>query len=151
MVELSSSEPSPAGSSATCSPLSPTCPDRRSSSRIGYSAIFKLDRVRPAVVADGLAEAQVRFPEVPIVFCETRPLAQEWTYRFLGAALDHHLSDEPAGWLTEELPVASPLGPAPPTTAEIRSWALLNGHPVAAKGRLRPEVVAAFQEANRST
>jgi hypothetical protein len=23
---------------------------------------------------------------VPIVFCETRPLAQEWTYRFLGAA-----------------------------------------------------------------
>jgi len=24
---------------------------------------------------------------VPIVFCETRPLAEEWTYRFLGAAL----------------------------------------------------------------
>jgi hypothetical protein len=30
-----------------------------------YSAIFKLDRVRPAVVAEGLAEAQIRFPEVP--------------------------------------------------------------------------------------
>ena len=55
-----------------------------------YSAVFKLDRVRPAVVAEGLAEAQVRFPSVPIVFAETRPLAQEWTYRFLGAALDHH-------------------------------------------------------------
>src|SRR5690606_35593719 len=26
-----------------------------------WSAVFKLDRVRPAVVADGLAEAQVRF------------------------------------------------------------------------------------------
>ena len=51
-----------------------------------YSAIFKLDRVRPALVADGLAEVQVRWPNVPIVFCETRQLAEEWTYRFLAAA-----------------------------------------------------------------
>jgi hypothetical protein len=27
-----------------------------------YSQIFKLDRIRPAVVADGLAEMQVRWP-----------------------------------------------------------------------------------------
>jgi ERCC4-type nuclease len=33
-----------------------------------YSAIFKLDRVRPAMVADRLAELQVRSPNVPIVF-----------------------------------------------------------------------------------
>jgi hypothetical protein len=59
-----------------------------------YSAVFKLDRVRPAVVLDGLAEAQVRFPQVPIVFAETRPLAQEWAYRFLGAALVHRVEDE---------------------------------------------------------
>ena len=52
-----------------------------------YSAVFQHERVRPAVVADGLAECQVRFPTVPIVFCETRKLAQEWTYRFLAAAL----------------------------------------------------------------
>jgi hypothetical protein len=26
---------------------------------------------------------------VPIVFCDTRPLAEEWTYRFLAAALAH--------------------------------------------------------------
>jgi len=38
-----------------------------------YSGIFKLDRVRPAMIADGLAELQVRWPNVPIVFCETRP------------------------------------------------------------------------------
>src|SRR5690606_27244003 len=50
-----------------------------------YSAVFKLDRVRPAVIADGLAECQVRWPGVPIIFCETRKLAQEWTYRFLAA------------------------------------------------------------------
>lgn len=41
----------------------------------------------PAVVANGLAEMQVHFPTVPIMFCETRQLAEEWTYRFLGAAL----------------------------------------------------------------
>src|SRR5690606_27267817 len=59
-----------------------------------WSAVFKLDRVRPAVVAEGLAEAQVRFPTVPIVFCETRQLAQEWAYRFLGAAVAlHHEGD----------------------------------------------------------
>lgn len=51
-----------------------------------YSAVFKLERVRPAVVVDGLAEVQVRWPNVPLVFCETRALAEEWTFRFLGAA-----------------------------------------------------------------
>jgi hypothetical protein len=40
----------------------------------------------PAAVADGLAEYQVRWANVPIVFCETRQLAEEWTYRFLAAA-----------------------------------------------------------------
>ncbi len=54
-----------------------------------YSAVFKLERVRPAVVAEGIAEAQVRFPTIPIIFADTRPLAQEWTYRFFGAALNH--------------------------------------------------------------
>ncbi|GAB2455769.1 hypothetical protein GCM10027062_40160 [Nocardioides hungaricus] len=44
-----------------------------------YSQVFKLDRVRPSVVADGIAECQIRFPTVPIVFCEIRKLAQEWT------------------------------------------------------------------------
>ncbi|SPX88479.1 ERCC4-type nuclease [Mycobacterium xenopi] len=51
-----------------------------------YSQLFKLDRIRPAVVADGLAELQIRWPNVPVVFCETRQLAEEYTYRFLAAA-----------------------------------------------------------------
>jgi hypothetical protein len=51
-----------------------------------YSQIFAQDRVRPAQAADGLAELQVRWPSVPIVFCETRKLAEEWTYRYLAAA-----------------------------------------------------------------
>lgn len=116
-----------------------------------YSAVFKLDRVRPAVVAEGLAEAQVRFPDVPIVFCETRPLAQEWAYRFLGAALENHLSDETAAALASTLPAGAPLDPAPPSTAEMRAWAVQHGLEVAAKGRLRPEVIAAFLDAQRSS
>ena len=52
-----------------------------------YSRLFKLEHAPGARVAEALAEAQARFPAVPIVFCETRPLAQEWTYRWLGACL----------------------------------------------------------------
>jgi ERCC4-type nuclease len=51
-----------------------------------WADVFRLRFVSPAMVAEMLAAAQVRYPEVPIVFCETRPLAQEWAYRFLGAA-----------------------------------------------------------------
>jgi ERCC4 domain-containing protein len=68
-----------------------------------WSAVFKLDRVRPSIVAEGLAEAQVRFPSIPIVFCETRPLAQEWAYRFLGAAVAHQREHEGAEELQDRL------------------------------------------------
>ncbi len=51
-----------------------------------WADVFRLKHVAPSMVAEMLAAAQVRYPNVPIVFCETRPLAQEWTYRFLGAA-----------------------------------------------------------------
>lgn len=51
-----------------------------------WADVFRLEHVAPSMVAEMLAAAQVRYPNVPIVFCETRPLAQEWTYRFLGAA-----------------------------------------------------------------
>ena len=112
-----------------------------------WSSVFKLDRVRPAVVADGLAEAQVRYPNVPIVFCETRPLAQEWAYRFLGAALAHHSADVHAGDLAQTLPSAGPIPPAPATIADVRQWAIENGHTVAAKGRLRPEIWTAYHTA----
>lgn len=59
-----------------------------------YSQIFKNEYVQGGWLADVIAQIQVRYPTVPIVFCETRPLAEEWTFRFLGAALAHHL-DEP--------------------------------------------------------
>ncbi len=112
-----------------------------------YSAVFKSQFVAPGVLAEGLAEAQVRFPGVPIVFCETRLLAQEWTYRYLGASLAHHAEDEPAAARTAELPAAGPLAPAEPTAREIRAWASANGQPVSAKGRIPASVRRAFDAA----
>jgi hypothetical protein len=114
-----------------------------------WSSVFKLEHVRPSVVAEGLAEAQVRFPAVPIVFCETRLLAQEWTYRFLGAALAHVAEHAAADVLEQQLPAAGPVAPAPTTTAEVRAWARSAGLDVPGRGRLRPEIWEAYRHAVR--
>jgi hypothetical protein len=115
-----------------------------------YSQIFAQERVRPAKIADSLAELQVRHPGVPVVFTETRPLAEEWTYRFLAAA---------SGWARDEAVIAarvpgatSEVGedvPAAPeaTTAEVRAWARSSGLEVPDRGRLRPEIWQAFRDA----
>jgi hypothetical protein len=55
-----------------------------------YSSLFKLEHAKPGFVTELLAALTVRYPSVPIHFAETRPLAEEWTYRFLGAALAYH-------------------------------------------------------------
>jgi hypothetical protein len=52
-----------------------------------YSNLFKLEHTKPGFVIEMLAALTVRYPTVPIHFGETRPLAEDWTYRFLGAAL----------------------------------------------------------------
>lgn len=115
-----------------------------------YSRVFALEYVRPAVVADGLAELAVRYPAVPVVFTETRGLAEEWTYRFLAAA---------SSWAHDEAVIGARIpgaeselgdaGPAPePTTAQVRAWARSTGLDVPDRGRLRPEVWAAYRSAH---
>ena len=52
-----------------------------------YAGIFKLPHAPAGFLADLLGALQVRYPAVPVIFCGTRPLAEEWTYRYLGAAL----------------------------------------------------------------
>ncbi len=115
-----------------------------------YSQVFALDRVRPAVVADGLAELQVRWPNVPIVFCENRQLAEEWTYRFLASAHDW--------WGTEKAmphrisPTSAPddgSGDPEPSTSEVRRWARSAGLVVPDRGRLRPEIWQAWTAVHR--
>jgi hypothetical protein len=74
-----------------------------------YSRLFKLEHVQAGFVADLLAAVQVRYPSVPIVFLETRPLAEEWTFRFLGAALAYAEAD-PAAIGTAQRPTAGKSG-----------------------------------------
>lgn len=120
-----------------------------------YSQIFKLDRVRPALVTDGLAEVQIRWPNVPIVFCETRQLAEEYTYRFLAAAHTWAHSEAVAldriGTLAA---LATDVADAPqapePSTAEVRAWARAQNIAVPDRGRLRPEIWQAWRTAHRN-
>jgi hypothetical protein len=116
-----------------------------------YSQLFKLDHVRPATVADGLAELQVRWSNVPVVFCETRQLAEEWTYRFLAAAhawaITEHAALQrisPTNIDIAELDQA-PAAPQP-NTAEVRAWARTADLRVPDRGRLRPEIWQAWHD-----
>lgn len=119
-----------------------------------YSQVFKLEHMRPAAVADGLAELQVRWPVIPFVFCETRQLAEEWTYRYLAAAY---------AWASTEADLAltgridlgddasreSAASDSPePSTSEVRAWARSMGLSVPDRGRLRPEIWQAWRAAH---
>ena len=109
------------------------------------------------MVADGLAELQVRWPTVPIVFCETRKPAEEWTYRWLAAALTWAQTESAAlariGAVDTGVQDAGHVGgPGPrrePSTADLRSWARAHGYAVPDRGRLRPEIREACNAAQR--
>jgi hypothetical protein len=74
-----------------------------------YSSLFKLTHVRPTTIAEQIAEAAVRYPTVSIVFAETRQLAQEWTYRFFGAAIEHRANEASGTARLDALPTAGPI------------------------------------------
>jgi hypothetical protein len=108
----------------------------------------------PSSRAAGLAELQIRWPSVPVVFCDTRPLAEEWTYRFLGAARAwadtetasaERLTPLAAVAITTELAEA-PDAPEP-STAEVRGWARAAGLDISGRGKLWPEIWAAWRAA----
>lgn len=120
-----------------------------------YSDVFKLDPsipVRPSVVAEGLAECQARVPSVPVIFAETRALAQQWTYRFFGACLVELAQEDGASARVADLSPGPGMPPREPTPAEIRAWAVAEGLPVSARGgRLAASVVAAYRAAHGDT
>ena len=109
-----------------------------------YSRLFQLEHASGAAAAEALAEAQARFPAVPVVFCETRPLAQEWAYRWLGACLAE--LDAAAGTAALEATFA-PGGHVPaaaPRPAEVRAWARTQGIEVSDRGRIPADVVREY-------
>ncbi len=114
-----------------------------------YSAVFALTHQRPATIADAIAEAQARFPGVPIIFAETRALAQQWTYRFFGACLSELADAEDVRERVADLASGPELPPRVTSTAEIRAWALAQGFAVSARGGWLPaDVRAAYDAAN---
>jgi ERCC4 domain/Lsr2 len=118
----------------------------------GYSRVFALRHLSGAAVADGLAELQVRWPNVPIMHCETRKVAEEWTYRYLAAAhvwaRDEHAARVQIGTDDDDTATAPP-EPAP-STAELRAWARASGLEVPDRGRISRDVQAAWESARRA-
>lgn len=112
-----------------------------------YSKLFSLERVRPGFVADLLARVQVRWPAVPVFFAETRPFAEEWTFRFLGAALSEDLATERVSARLADLVGAGALAPAEPTAAQLRRWAVEQGMAISPVGRVPAAVRAAYASA----
>ena len=61
-----------------------------------YSGLFKLEHVSGAWLGDMMARLQVRYSEVQVVFADSRKFAEEWTYRFLAAALADSIGSDVA-------------------------------------------------------
>jgi len=124
-----------------------------------YSGVFRPGFAKPSVIADGLAELQVRWPNVAVVFCETRTLAEEWTYRYLAAAYVWAEGESAAaerigvgegGGLDAGRAATAPemVPPVAPSVAEVRTWARSAGLDVPDRGRLRPDILAAWESAH---
>ena len=58
----------------------------------GYADLARHQHTPSGWLVDLVARLQVRYSGVPIVFCDNRKLAEEWTYRFLAAAISEHSS-----------------------------------------------------------
>lgn len=109
-----------------------------------YSRLFKLPHTSGARVAEALAEAQARFPSVPVVFCETRPLAQEWTYRWLGACLAELGAARATHEVEASFAPGQPVPTRPASPSEIRAWARARGIEVSDRGRIPADLLRRF-------
>ena len=56
-----------------------------------YSELMAAPRVRPGWLAELIAHLRIRYPKVPICFCDSRKLAEDFTHRFLAAAFAEHV------------------------------------------------------------
>ena len=86
---------------------------------------------------------------MPIVFAETRQLAEEWTYRYLAAAhawatTEHAIGERIGAGAGAPATSRAPRAPEP-ATSEVRARARANGIIVPDRGRLRPDVWQAWR------
>jgi hypothetical protein len=56
--------------------------------------VHKLEHVDGSWLCDQIARLEARYPEIQLVFAGSRRYAEDWTYRFLAAALAD--ADEPS-------------------------------------------------------
>lgn len=113
-----------------------------------YSGALAHEVVRASVIAEGVAECQVSFPTVPIIFCDNRKMAQEWAFRFLGAAVAAAHDDALADARVAAFASGTDLPAKEPTAAEIRVWASEMGIEVSPKGRVPSDVVRRYRDAH---
>jgi hypothetical protein len=116
------------------------------------SQLFKLDHVRAAVIVDGLAELHVRWPAVPIVFCEragsprngrtatSPPPRPGLSPNILPCNISHPATRSSGVPAVPE-----------PGTGEVRACARGIGLAVPNRGRVGPEVRQAWRDAHRIT
>ncbi|KQU58116.1 hypothetical protein ASG84_15785 [Rhodococcus sp. Leaf278] len=114
-----------------------------------YSAALSSTFVSAKDAAEGLAELPVRYPSVPIVFAQTRKLAEEWTFRYLAAALTWIAGDADAMSAARTIPAKQSVKSGPSNT-EIRQWARKNGYEVADRGAISREVRESYAQAQPS-
>ena len=90
-----------------------------------YGNLLKHAYTPAGFLPDMLARVQVRYPEIPIVFLETRPLAEEWTFRYLGAALAEYESEQHTDpqMRVAELPLDYTAVSPPPSTRRRKAGA----------------------------
>lgn len=55
-----------------------------------YGVLVNHQHTQPGWLLELVARLQVRYPTIPLVFADSRKLAEEYTYRYLAAALVHH-------------------------------------------------------------
>ena len=109
-----------------------------------YSRLFTFEHASGATAAESLAEAQARFPTVPIVFCETRPLAQEWAYRWLGACLVELTAETDTAAVERTFAPGAAVPAAAPRPADVREWARRAGLEVSDRGRIPRDLVRRY-------
>lgn len=95
-----------------------------------YSGLLSSKFVSAKEAADGIAELQVRYRSVPIVFAQTRKLAEERTFRYLAAALVWVGASESGPSKNPSMSSTA----AQPSTVVSRRWARENGFTVADRG-----------------